>query len=181
GVKTAAVYNKRYRFRGGFNVDFQHFSSPETAEVPIEYNAFWLRWNHSPESRGNSRFSASANFGTKSYNDNVLLQNNFSQNTSSDFSSNVSYSKTFVGTPFSMSANLRHSQNQLTEEVNLLLPEVAVNMNRQNPFRNLRFEPLKTLNLAWNFNAQNSINNRVTNEFGVEPELVQDGSEFSER
>lgn len=181
GVKTAAVYNKRYRFRGGFNIDFQRFSSPETAEVPIEYDAFWLRWNHSPESRGNSRFSASANFGTKSYNDNVLLQNNFTQNTSSDFSSNVSYSKTFVGTPFSMSANLRHSQNQLTEEVNLLLPEVAINMNRQSPFRNVRFEPLKTLNLAWNFNAQNSINNRVTNEFGVEPDLLQDGSEFSER
>lgn len=179
GVKTASVYNKRYRFRGGFNIDYQRFRSPETAEVPIEYDAFWLRWNHSPESRGNSRFSASANFGTKSYNNNVLDRNNFTQNTSSDFSSNVSYSKTFAGTPFSMSANLRHSQNQLTDEVNLLLPEVAVNMNRQNPFRNLDFEPLKTLNIAWNFNAQNSINNRITSEFGVEPELIQDGSEIS--
>src|SRR5690606_18487710 len=125
---------------------------------------------------GNSRFSASANFGTKSYNDNILNQTNFTQNTASDFSSNVSYSKTFVGTPFSMSANLRHSQNQVTDEVNLLLPELAINMNRQNPFRNVKFEPLKTLNMAWNFNAQNSINNRVTNELGVEPELVQDGS-----
>lgn len=176
GLKTAAVYNKRYRFRGGFNVDYQRFSSPETAEVPINYNAFWLRWNHSPESRGNSRFSASANFGTKSYNDNVLNQTNFLQNTASDFSSNISYSKTFVGTPFSMSANLRHSQNQVTNEVNLLLPELAINMNRQNPFRNIKFEPLKTLNIAWNFNAQNSINNRLTNELGVEPDLIQDGS-----
>lgn len=181
GIKTASVYNKRYRFRGGFNVDYQRFSSPETAETPVEYDAFWLRWNHSPESRGNSRFSASANFGTKSYNDNILNQNNFTQNTSADFSSNVSYSKTFVGTPFSMSANLRHSQNQLTNEVNLLLPEVAVNMNRQNPFRNMKFEPLKTLNIAWNFNAQNSISNRITNEFGVEPELVQDGSELPDQ
>jgi hypothetical protein len=178
GVKTATVYNKRYRFRGGFNVDYQRFNSPETAEVPINYDAFWLRWNHTPESRGNSRFSASANFGTKSYNDNILDQNRFTQNTSADFSSNVSYSKTFTGTPFSMSANLRHSQNQLTDEVNLLLPEVAINMNRQNPFRNLDFQPLKTLNIAYNFNAQNSINNRVTQELGVEPELIQqDGSE----
>lgn len=181
GAKTAAVYNKRYRFRGGFNIDYQRFNSPETAEVPIEYDAFWLRWNHSPESRGNSRFSASANFGTKSYNDNILNQYNFTQNASSDFSSNVSYSKTFAGTPFMLSANLRHSQNQITDEVNLLLPEVAVNMNRQTPFRNINFEPLKTLNFAWNFNAQNSINNRVTNEFGVEPELIQDGSEISSR
>src|SRR5690554_2827418 len=75
-----------------------------------------------------------------------------------------------------MSANLRHTQNQVTDEVTLLLPELAINMNRQNPFRNIKFEPLKTLNLAWNFNLQNSINNRITNELGVEPELVQDGS-----
>jgi len=173
GAKTASVYNKRYRFKGGFNIDYQKFQSPETAAVPLEYDAFWLRWNHTPESRGNSRFSASANFGTKSYNDNVLQQQNFQQNMSSDFSSNISYSKTFTGTPFSMSANLRHSQNQVTDEVNLLLPDIAINMNRQNPFRNVKFEPLKTLNIAWNFNAQNSINNRVTNEFGVDPTLLQ--------
>lgn len=177
GVKTASVYNKRYRFKGGFNVDYQRFQSPETAEVPLEYDAFWLRWNHTPESRGNSRFSASANFGTKSYNDNVLQQNNFQQNMTSDFSSNIAYSKTFVGTPFSMSANLRHSQNQVTDEVNLLLPDIAVNMNRQNPFRNIKFEPLKTLNIAWNFNAQNSINNRLTTEFGVDPNLLQSQTE----
>lgn len=178
GVKTASVYNKRYRFKGGFNIDFQKFQSPETAETPIAYDAFWLRWNHSPESRGNSRFSASANFGTKSYNDNVLQQANFQQNMSSDFSSNIAYSKTFVGTPFSMSANLRHSQNQVTDEVNLLLPDVAVNMNRQNPFRNVKFEPLKTLNIAWNFNAQNSINNRITPEFGVDPNLLRNDLEM---
>ncbi|MEX2512480.1 MAG: putative LPS assembly protein LptD [Cyclobacteriaceae bacterium] len=180
GVKTASVYNKRYRFRGGFNVDYQKFQSPETAEVPLEYDAFWFRWNHTPESRGNSRFSASANFGTKSYNDNVLNQTNFQQNTQSDFSSNISYSKTFVGTPFSMSANLRHSQNQVTEEVNLLLPDVAINMNRQNPFRNVNFEPLKTLNIAWNFNAQNSISNRITPELGIDPNLQQELEELGQ-
>lgn len=173
GLKTASVYNKRYRFRGGLNIDYQKFQSPETAEQPLEYDAFWFRWNHNPETRGNSRFSASANFGTKSYNDNILNPGNFQQTQQSDFSSNISYSKTFTGTPFSMSANLRHSQNQVTDEVNLLLPDVAVNMNRQNPFRNIRFEPLKTLNISWNFNAQNSINNRITPELGVDPDLQQ--------
>src|SRR5690606_10320936 len=114
--------------------------------------------------------------GTKSYNGNILNQTNFLQNTASDFSSNISHIKTFAVTPFSMSSNLSDSQNQVTNEVNLFLPELAINMNRQNPFRNIKFEPLKTLNIAWNFNAQNSISNRITNELGVEPELVQDGS-----
>lgn len=79
-----------------------------------------------------------------------------------------------------MSANLRHSQNQVTDEVNLLLPDIAVNMNRQNPFKNVKFEPLKTLNVSWNFNAQNSINNEITTELGVDPGLQQELEELGE-
>jgi hypothetical protein len=52
-------------------------------------------------------------------------------------------------------------------------------MNRLNPFHNLKFEPLKTLNIAWNFNLQNSINNRVSNPFGVQNEVLQQGQGIS--
>jgi hypothetical protein len=31
----------------------------------------------------------------------------------------------------------------------------------------VKFEPLKTLNIAWNFNLQNSVSNRVQQQFGV--------------
>jgi hypothetical protein len=60
-----------------------------------------------------------------------------------------------------MSANLRHSQSVQTGEVRLDLPTIGINMNRQSPFQNVKFEPLKTLNIAWNFNLQNSITNRI--------------------
>ncbi|WP_215226340.1 putative LPS assembly protein LptD [Echinicola shivajiensis] len=174
GVKAATVYKKRYRFNGGFNIDFQQFRSPETDETPLDYTTLWVNWSHSPESRGNSRFSASVNAGSTNYNNLVVNPNNYMRNTNSEFTSNISYSKTFTGTPFSMSANLRHSQNVRTEEVRLILPDISVNMNRQTPFRNSKFEPLKTLNFAWNFNAQNSINNKVVQQLGVEQESLQD-------
>lgn len=175
GAKAASVYKKRYRYNGAFNIDYQRFQSPET-ELPEraqDYNTIWVNWNHAPETRGTSRFSASVNAGTTNYNNVVINPASFANNVNSEFSSNVSYSKTFAGTPFSMSANLRHSQNIQTEEVNLILPDIAVNMNRQNPFANVRFEPLKTLNIAWNFNMQNSINNRITPAFGVPNQALQ--------
>ncbi len=172
GLKSQAVYTKRYRFNGGFNIDFQKFVSPETELNPVDYNTFRIQWNHSPITRGTGKFSASVNAGSTSYFNNVVNMNNFANNVTADLSSNVSYSKTFAGTPFSMSANFRHSQSVQTGEVRLDLPTVAVNMNRQSPFRNVKFEPLKTLNVAWNFNMQNTISNRIQQQFGVNnPEL----------
>lgn len=167
GLKAQTIYTKRYRFSGGFNIDFQKFTSPETTENPLDYNTFRVQWNHRPISRGNSSFSASVNAGSTSYFNNVVNMNNFNTNTTADLSSTVSYTKQFAGTPFSMSANFRHSQSVQTGEVRLNLPTISVNMNRQTPFRNVKFEPLKTLNMAWNFNLENSITNRPTSNFGV--------------
>ena len=179
GAKASTIYKKRYRFSGGFNVDYQKFQSPETELNPVDYNTIWVNWNHSPESRGNSRFSASVNAGTSNYNNVVVNPNSFVQNVKSEFSSNIAYSKTFTGTPISMSANLRHSQNNQSGEVNLILPDIAVNMNRQNPFQNAKFEPIKTLNIAWNFNLQNTITNRVTPPLGVSSDVVNQGQGIS--
>jgi LptD protein len=161
GIKSQAMYTKKYHFNGGFNVDFQKFVSPETELNPLNYNTFRVQWNHSPISRGNSRFSASVNAGSTSYFNNVINPSNFANNVTGDLNSSISYSKTFSGTPFSLSANLRHSQSVQTGEVRLDMPTIGINMNRQNPFQNVKFEPLKTLNIAWNFNLQNSISNRV--------------------
>ncbi len=178
GLKSQAIYTKRYRFNGGFNVDFQKFKSPETELNPVDYNTFRVQWNHTPVSRGTSRFSASVNAGSTSYFNNVASQNNFTNNVTADLNSNISYSKTFSGTPFSMSANFRHSQSVQTGEVRLDLPTVAVNMNRQSPFKNVKFEPLKTLNVAWNFNMQNTISNRIQQQFGVNNPEIGTGPEI---
>jgi hypothetical protein len=173
GSKIATMYKKRYKYSGGFNIDYQRFKSPETELNPVDYNTMWVNWQHTPETKGNSRFSAAVNFGTANYNNVVVNPNSFVNNVKSDFTSNMAYSKTFAGTPFSMSANLRHSQNIQTNEVNIILPDIAVNMNRQNPFQKVKFEPLKTLNVAWNFSLQNAINNRIVSPFGVQGDLSQ--------
>ncbi len=171
GSKSQTVYKKRYRYSGSVNIDFQKFKSPETDLEPVDYNTFRIAWSHNPESRGNSRFSASVNAGSTSYFNNIINVNSFQNNITSDLQSNINYTKTFTGTPFTMSASMRHSQSVQTGEVNLSLPTLSVAMNRQSPFKNVKFEPLKTLNVAYNFNLQNSITNRVTQTFGVGSDL----------
>ena len=163
GASIGSNYKKRYAFSGSLNFDY---NKSKTGEInnPIESNDFSLSWSHSPDSRGkSSRFSSSVNIRTNSYSQNKnLVYSDFDESISSQFNSNISYSKTFKGTPFNFSTNLRHSQNVQTKVVNLTLPSLNYNMNRIYPFKNLgklgkTF--LGKLNFSHRFSSQIQLSN----------------------
>ena len=137
GASIGSNYKKRYVFSGSLNFDYNRSKTGEIVN-PIESNDFSLSWRHSPDSRGkSSRFSSSVNIRTNSYSQNKnLVYSNFEESISSQFNSSISYSKTFKGTPFNFSSNLRHSQNVQTKVVNLTLPSISYSMNRIYPFKN---------------------------------------------
>ncbi len=137
GVMGVTNYRVRYKFSGNMRVRYN-----KTVSVAFEDDSFskdfWVDWSHSPQSYGTSRFSASVSGGTSTFtqnNNNVGLD--YNSNVNAQFSSNVSYSKTFRGTPFSMQATARHSQNISTGQVSMTLPELSVNATRITPFKNV--------------------------------------------
>ena len=69
----------------------------------------------------------------------IVRNNSFNSNEylSNTFQSSVNLSKRWEGTPFSMSANLRHNQNTQTKIINLSLPDVSFSMNRVFPLKKL--------------------------------------------
>ena len=160
-------YYKRYAYRGTFNFSYNK-TVTDNVENPLETNDYWLRWNHSPQSKGNSSVSASVSAGTSTYNsNNNLINQDFSRSINSQFTSNISYRNSLPRTPFNMSLNLRHSQNLQTKIVNLTLPDFTLNMNRIYPFKNLiksSKSPLAKLNFSHNFVSRNEISNGPINE-----------------
>ena len=161
-VNAVSNYFKKYSFRGTFNFSYAN-SVSDDIENPIQTNDYSIRWNHSPQSRGNSSFSASVNAATRTYtqNNNLVVQD-FNRSINSQLASSISYRKTFAGTPFNMSSNLRHSQNLQTGIVNLTLPDLTVSMNRIYPFKNVvksSRSPLAKLNFSHNMVARNDLTN----------------------
>lgn len=162
GVKANSNYRQRYRYNGGLNLSYSKFIEGDR-ELPnsTSRNDFFIRWNHSqdPKSRPNSRFSANVNAGSSSYNKyNGDVNGDYLSNT---FQSNISYSKSFSGTPFNFSANARHSQNTITKKVDISLPELALNMNRIYPFKSKSRVGTKwydKIGLSATANARNDIN-----------------------
>jgi hypothetical protein len=162
-VRARNVYKKRYKFSGAFDLTYNRNITPEYEEQPLDSKDFWVNWSHRPESLGrNSRFSASLQGGTSTFNQNNLGSNSFQNNIRSEFRSNISYSGTIPRTPFSYSMSARHSQNIQTGIVDISLPDASVNMNRIFPFKRNDVEILKKLSVGWDLNLSNRVTNLVT-------------------
>ncbi len=160
GLNVASSYTKKYKYQGRMNIRYTN-QKATTEGDSTQTNDFWISWSHAPKSKGTSRFSASVSAGTSTYNQNNPTYD-LRNTTNQDYNSSVSYSTSFRGTPFNLSVNSRLQQNVNTGIVNFLMPEMAFNMNRLYPFKNMkgRNNPLKKISFSWNMSASNRMNNQ---------------------
>lgn len=129
-------YVKRYKYSGNFGLQYSSVRVGEKGEPDfVKQNNFRLQWTHSQDPKANpgSTFSASVNFTTSGYS--KYSATNLNDILSTQTNSTISYSKSWAGTPFSMSAQLAVSQNSSTEEITATLPTLTFNVSRFKPFK----------------------------------------------
>jgi len=174
-------YMKRYKYNG--TVNFAYSKNPASTDKieNTDYTKdFRLSWSHSPQSKGTGRFAASVNMATATFNQNNYLtqgdtyNNPNLNNITAKLSSNVSYSKRFAGSPFSLGVNFNHSQDLQTKAVDLLLPNISLNMTNIYPFQSKsgKTSALDNFSVAYTMNAMN----RITNNIGRVPARAKQDS-----
>ena len=135
-ASASSRYIKRYKFSGNLAANYSkvRYGDKGAPDYTNQGN-FRIQWTHQqdPKFRPGSTFSASVNFSTSGY-------SKYSATTINDIlatqtNSSIAYSKSWSGTPFSMSANLGVSQNSQTQTLSFTLPTVVVNMSRIYPFK----------------------------------------------
>jgi hypothetical protein len=165
GIKMHNNYRLRYKFSGGFDINFfkNVFGDKGLPDYKIQ-NDFAVTWNHTMDSKAspNQTFSASVNFSSSEYDqNNAYTTQNYLTNTKQ---SSVSYTKRWENTPFTMSANLRHSQNSRDTTISLTMPQMTFNVNRLYPFKLKNASgPEKwyqKIGMSYSFDMQNSINTK---------------------
>lgn len=157
------TYRKRYKFNGSFSLNYakDRFGEKDDPEY-VSQNNFNLQWTHTQDGkfRPNSTFSASVNFSSQNYN--KYNANNLNDYLNTQTNSSIAYSKSWTGTPFSMSMNASHSQNVHDTTLALNLPNILFNMTRINPFK--RKEAMgpqrwyEKISLQYTMNFSNNIN-----------------------
>jgi lipopolysaccharide assembly outer membrane protein LptD (OstA) len=169
-VVVESRYKKRYKYDGTFGFNYSRNQVGDFG-TPDYYSSkdFSVKWSHSQDSkaRPGTSFRASVNFSTP-------LNNRFNsyevqQSLQNQISSSVSYSKTFADSPFSLSANILHSQNSLDSSYAFTLPNFTFTMNTIYPFKSKDAAGKKRfyeeIALSYNASLDNKINFKAS-EFG---------------
>jgi LptD protein len=135
-VSGVSDYSNIYQYRGLVNFSYAYNKTGQDYEpgATVERD-FIFNWRHQtdPKSIPGQTFNASVQAGTStfysnnSYDANQILQN--------QYQSNISYSKTWLGTPFSLTVSALHNQNTQTKQINVTLPEVNFHITQLNPFQ----------------------------------------------
>jgi len=163
-VNFNSKYIRRYKYSGNFTLSFLKNKSLNrntfSKEEFNETRGFMVTWGHSRDSRARpgTNFSANVNFGSTSYNQNLL--NNPFLNFQNQLQSNISYSKDWRG-KYNLSLNLNHNQNSNTKLVNLNLPTANFNVVTFFPFQKKErvgsAKWYEKLGIGYNGNFQNLI------------------------
>ena len=181
----APTYNKRYHYRGNFNISIQNSrlnfpGDPDFSKT----KTFNITWTHAvdPKARPGTTFSASVNAGSSKYNQlipngsqltNPITTSSYSSvstgaqmgtpiNFQNQMSSSIAFAKTWtgLGTPnLTLSAN--HNQNNLNHLINVSLPDAGFTVNTIYPFQKKDFSGgtrwYDKLGLGYNGTLRNQI------------------------
>ena len=172
GLNSRSVYVKRYKFRGGFNLQYQNIvNSQKGFDDYSRSTSYNIQWNHSQDAKANpnSRFSASVNLGSSQYFQNSLRAQDLSNTQNNTLSSSISYSKTFPEYP-SVNMSLTASHRQLTsasitDNIDMTLPTFQASMERIYPFANrdgVKKGIIQNINFQYDVNASNTLKTNDT-------------------
>lgn len=139
-LRTGSRYKTRYRYGGNVDLSYSTLltSDPEYPDFSRQRN-FFIRWNHQvdPKASLTDRFNAAVNLGT-----NQNFTSNFNSSAvdflSNTFQSNIAYSHLWPGKPYSLSVNMRHSQNTQQRTFSITAPSANFNVQRIYPFQMMR-------------------------------------------
>ena len=165
-LKPTFRYNQRYKHNGSLALGFAVNKIGDEGAADYDKSTdFKVKWTHKQDTKAHPRhsFSADVNIISSNFNKyNATTSNEYLSNT---FKSSIAYQTNFAGKVY-LTLNASHSQNTLTKQVTVSLPEMTLTVNRFYPLQKLKNsngklkglnKQLSNLNLSYTMNAKNYV------------------------
>jgi hypothetical protein len=155
-------YNRLYKYSGNFVFSYAnnisgHKGLPDYSKSS-NYRLGWA-YNQNAKASPGSRFSANVNMSSSEFDrTNSYL---VSEHVTTQRQSSVSYSKSWDGTPYNLSASMNHSQNVKNKTVSLNLPKLNFNMGRIYPLKSKKSTGSKKWYQDIQFQYSASLDNQI--------------------
>lgn len=135
GLNGNVRYKRRYFYEGNFQIRRNVRVTENNQAQKLRAKSFGITWTHNQaaNSHPTRKFNGSVNIETnRDQNRNFNDFNRVYQNT---LTSSISYTQTFPGKPFSLTAGMQHSQNTQTRAMNITFPTATFTVQRIFPFK----------------------------------------------
>jgi lipopolysaccharide assembly outer membrane protein LptD (OstA) len=135
-LNARSSYLKLYKYSGSLSFSYaKNISGHKGLPDFSKGSNYRIDWTYRQDTKAipNSSFNASVNMSSSGYDRNNSY--NVSDHVTTQRQSSISYSKTWVGTPFNLSTSVNHSQNVRNKTVSLNLPKVNFNVGRIYPLK----------------------------------------------
>ena len=160
-VRPLFRYVNRYKYSGNFSGSYAiNKVGTEGSADYQESTDFKIRWTHKqdPKARPKSSFSADVYIVSNNYN--KYNGTSITEHLSNTFQSSIAFQTSFANL-FYLTLNASHSQNTLSHNMMITLPEATLSMNRIYPFKNLGKKGKKhwysEINVSYSVNGKNYV------------------------
>lgn len=164
GVRAGFRYMRKYKYNGEITAGFSQFQYGDPGIVK-EYNPrrdFSFTWKHNQDPKSNPTIAFQAEVRVASGGYQQLNASSVAGIVQNQFASNISFSKSFRGTPITLTLSARHSQNTANRTVSVTLPEIVFNVMRFNPFKRKKqigeLRWYENIGLTYTMNISNNLN-----------------------
>ncbi len=136
GITLSSQYKRRYKYNGQLTLGYSDRRQEETGTTIIgSQKSYSITWNHNQDAKAHPtrKLNGTVNIQTNDYQS--LNNNDYRNVTQNQLTSNITFSKTFPGRPYTFSASMNHSQNTTTGAMDISFPQLNFNMQRIYPFK----------------------------------------------
>jgi LptD protein len=139
-VNASGNYIRKYKNSGSFLLGYTS-NLTEIGDKIIRDPSWKLSWNHTKDQRSNPTFNfgASLNLSFSKSKSNLsydnVYRNSYQSATSSQLNSNINFTKSFPGRPVTLSGSMSHSQNTVTRDFTMSLPNLDLQVQTLFPFK----------------------------------------------
>lgn len=162
GATLISNYKVKYKFNGRIDLKYNRNVLGYRDVNRTVNDLFAVNWKFTqdPKAFPNTTFSADVQISSANFD----RYNSYSLNNymSTNRQSSISLTKVFPNSPFSMTAALRHNQNNATGIITLTSPDLSINMSRIYPFkRKIKTGESKIyekIGISYSMNLRNTIN-----------------------
>jgi hypothetical protein len=156
-------YSRQYKYNGQFSFNYANNISGHKGlsdySKTTNYKIAWT-YNQSAKAHPGSRFAANVNMSSSGYD--KTNSYTVSEHVQAQRQSAISYTKSWEGTPFNLSASMNQNQNVTTKKVNVDLPKVNFNMSRIYPLKGKNSVGTKKWYQELQFSYTANLDNKLT-------------------